>query len=156
MIFNPEFTTHTRSELLETLYALSQPAKEQWLIIGPPFPGEEMLVDFFREYADLKVSYQHYESFTAAQFEALEQIEALLRAIVKRPDAQAVCLDPERLGTEPVWDELRQMANELLISLGLDPAKMEPVVEIELHGTVAVHRWHLKSETELTVESKEI
>jgi len=148
MIFNPDFTAFTRNELLETLYAFSQPAKEQWLIIGPPFPGEEMLVDFFREYADLKPSYQHFESFTPEQFAALDQIESVLRAIAKRPDAQDVCLDPERLGTEPVWDELRTMTHAVLLSLGLDPTEMEPVVEIEQHGSVVVHRWQLKAKTE--------
>ena len=141
MIFEIKFIKDSSQDLLSTLYAMSQPASTQMSLIGPPHPGEEMLVDFFSEYTNLKENYTHYNFFSNDQFCSLNKIEEQLKKVRARTDAENALLNPELLETDKDWALLRTLAKDSIEVLGLDLNQITPEVEIKLFSDAAVYRY---------------
>lgn len=148
MIYDLTYTKQLKQEMIATIYALSQPALKQMELIGPPFPGEEMFVDFIREYSDTLESYLHYNFFNEAQIVMLNKLEVKLRAIRARPDSKSALLDPSFLKTDNDWELVRVIAKNTIDALGLKENQITPNVEIEQHDNCSVFRYNIKIQTE--------
>ena len=147
MVYDRSYVVEKKQDLVETLFGLSLPAQKQWELVGPPFPGEELMVDLYTYYDEMKTDYLHYGILEPEQCHCLDKLVAELEGRQKLEDAETFFLDPSQLETNEGWDIIRAMAKAALAALGYDSEKMKGVAEVELTTSggkeVAIHRWRI-------------
>ena len=122
MPVDPDFVW---KQFRETLAALALPPDEQRSVTGPGCLACDLLNDF--HYAcDLFLSHC-IDAVTAEQRTVIAEINAILSEMT---GADLECFNDEVV-TRPVWQSLRDTANEALRVFGCEGQTVEPFVEIQ-------------------------
>ncbi|MFI2742736.1 hypothetical protein ACG2LH_08355 [Zhouia sp. PK063] len=103
-------------ELIKTLIALSLPAEKQREVYGVGLVGDEMLEDFYSYYVLIKNSLIEREFVTYDSEQLLNQIDLFTDKLSEDKDEDFW----DELEKYEEWQELRTMAKNALVSLGMD------------------------------------
>ena len=103
-------------ELIKTLIALSLPAEKQIEIYGIGLAGDEMLEDFHSYYVLIKSSLIERGFVTSDAEQILNQIDSFTDKLSDEKEEDFW----DELDIHEEWQELRTMAKNALISIGMD------------------------------------
>ena len=140
MIYDERFVRKKQRELVDTLFGLSLPAESQMEVVGPPFPGEELTIDFYSAFSDMRKNFEHYDILSTDAVDALVAIESKLTHMQDTLDS-SVFLDSEKLRLCDAWEEVRKLASKGLIAMEVNPSDLIAEVESEHCGGLILHKW---------------